>query len=71
MDETSLFSNMPGNSTVRFKMAYTVSMRTNGHEKQHFTVVLACLADGTKLKPMIVFKQKNIRVREIPEWNDC
>ena len=28
------------------------------NEKLHLTVVLACLADGTKLMPMVVFKQK-------------
>ncbi|GAA6088956.1 zinc finger protein 540-like [Tachysurus ichikawai] len=31
-------------------------MKTTGHEKSHLTVVLAAKADGTKLKPYIVFK---------------
>ena len=33
-----------------------------GNEKNHFTVVLSAKADGTKLKPFIVFKGKGIRL---------
>ena len=29
-------------------------------ERSHFTVVLACMADGTKLPPLIIFKLKNV-----------
>ena len=36
----------------------TVLVNTTGHKKSQFTVVLACLADGTKLKSMVIFKQK-------------
>jgi len=41
----------------------TVSIRTTGHEKSHFTVMLlllACTADGGKLPPYIVFKRKTL-----------
>ena len=31
---------------------------TTGHEKDPFTVMLACLGNGTKLPPYEVFKQK-------------
>ena len=31
-------------------------MRTTGHEKGRFTVVLSAMADGKKLKPFVVFK---------------
>ena len=33
-----------------------MSVKTTGHEKDHFTVVLACTADGAKLKPMVILK---------------
>ena len=38
----------------------TVSIKTSGHEKSHYTVVLACCANGTKLPPMIIFKRKTL-----------
>ena len=58
MDETPMFFDMPGNRTVDVKGASTVSIKTSGAEKQHFTVILLCLAHGTKLKPAVVFKRK-------------
>ena len=37
-------------------------MKTTGHEKDHFTVVLTARADGKKMKPYIVFKGKGTRL---------
>ena len=34
------------------------SIKTTGHEKNHFTVVLTAKSDGVKLKPFVVFKSK-------------
>lgn len=34
----------------------SVTIRTTGHDKGRFTVVLAAMADGKKLKPFVVFK---------------
>ena len=48
MDETPMLFGMPGNKTVDVKGASTVSIKTSEEEKQHFTVILSCLADGTK-----------------------
>ena len=42
---------------------HSVSVRTTGHDKDCFTVILAAMADGRKLKRFIVFKG----VRPIPE----
>ena len=36
----------------------TILVKTTGHEKSRFTVVLACLANGVGLKPMVIFKRK-------------
>ncbi len=57
MDETPMFFDMPGVKTVSVIGEKTVFVRTTGHEKTHFTVVVCCLADGTKLAPMIVFEK--------------
>ncbi|KAG7172720.1 Pogo transposable element-like 11, partial [Homarus americanus] len=39
---------------------------TTGHEKARFTVVLSCMADATKLKPMIIFKRKTMPKVKFP-----
>jgi len=33
-------------------------IKTSGNEKTHYTVVLACCADGTKLPPLLIFLLK-------------
>lgn len=33
---------------------------TTVHEKSHFTVVLACCGDGSKLPQMVIFKRKTM-----------
>ena len=58
MDETACWMDMPGDSNVHFTGSRSVSLQTTGHEKQHFTVVLTARADGTKLKPFVIFKGK-------------
>ena len=60
MDETPLTFDMPSNMTVEETGSRTVSIRTTGHEKSNFTVVLSCMADGTKLPPLIIFKLVNV-----------
>ncbi len=63
MDETPLWLDMPGDTTVSRVGERSISIRTTGHDKGRFTVVLAAMADGRKLKPFVVFKG----VRSIPE----
>ena len=60
MDETPVFFDLPGNRTINLTGEKTVLVRTTGNEKNHFTVVLCCTADGTKLKPMIILKRKTL-----------
>ena len=57
-DQTPLTFDMPAVSTIDFSGTSSISIKTTGHEKNHFTVMLACMADGTKLKPYIIFKRK-------------
>ena len=66
MDETPLNFDMPPNRTVHAVGDKTVVIKTSGNEKNHFTVVLGCMADGTKLMPMIIFKRKGMPKEPIP-----
>jgi len=40
--------------------------KTTGREKTHFVVVLACMADGYRLKAFIIFKRKTL-----PKFPPC
>ena len=66
MDETPMNFDMPTNRTVDVKGTKSVLIKTTGHEKTRFTVVLTCMADGTKLKPMVIFKRKTIPKVKFP-----
>jgi hypothetical protein len=45
----------------------TITIKICGHEKTHYTVVLSCCTDGTKLPPMIIFKRKTVPKDKIPQ----
>lgn len=66
MDETPISFDLPSNRTVHFKGEKTVSVKTTGAEKSYMTVVLSCMADRTKLKPMVVFKRKTMPKEKLP-----
>ena len=66
MDETPMYFDMPGNTSVDFVGNKTIIIKTTGHEKKHLTVVLACLADETKLKPMVIFKRTTMPKDKFP-----
>ena len=66
MDETPMNFDMPPSHTVNPVSEKTVLIKTTGNEKTHFTVVLSCLANGTKLKPMIIFKRKTMPKEDVP-----
>ncbi|GFU60735.1 pogo transposable element with KRAB domain [Trichonephila clavipes] len=67
MDETPVTFDMIGNKTTDMKRTETIHIKTTGHEKSHFTDVLSCLADGTKLKPIVIFKRKTVPKIQFPE----
>ncbi len=48
------------NTTIDYKEAKTVSICIIGYEHSFFTVILAYIADGTKLSAVCIFKLKNI-----------
>ena len=45
-----LWLDMPGDTTVSRVDSRSVSIRTTCHDKGRFTVILAAMADGRKLK---------------------
>ena len=68
MDETPMYFDMPGNTTIEKKGTKTISVRTTGAEKRHLTVVLAATADGQMLPPMVIFKGKrNLKNITVPK----
>ena len=48
-------------------MGKRLTVKTTGHEKSRVSVVLTARADGTKLKPMVVFKGAK---REVAALNE-
>ena len=56
MDETPVFIDMPGNTIVDEIGQQTVPIVTTGHEHDRFTVALAAMANGKKLKPFVIFR---------------
>ena len=62
MDETACWMDMPGDTTIARTGCRSVPLKTSGHEKDHFTVILTAKASGTKLKPYVVFKGKGTRL---------
>ena len=65
MDETPVYLDMPGTKTIDNIGEKTIALKTTGHEKQRVTVMLAGLADGTKLPPVVILKGVRLP-REIP-----
>jgi hypothetical protein len=67
MDEVPLTFDVPSNRTVDNKGSKTIAIKTSGHGKSHYTVVLSCCADGTKLPPLIILKRKTVPKDKIPQ----
>ena len=67
MDETACWFDMLEEMTVALTGSRAVVLKTTGHEKSHYTVILTARADGKKLKPFIVFKGKGTHlIKELP-----
>ncbi|KAH7967070.1 hypothetical protein HPB49_022151 [Dermacentor silvarum] len=66
-DQTPVNFDMTSNTTVSVKGERDVNLLTTCNEKLHFTVLLSCLADGTKLCLYIVFKRKTIPKEILPK----
>ncbi|GBC04201.1 hypothetical protein RclHR1_05570002 [Rhizophagus clarus] len=66
MDKMPVSFDLPSNTTIDELGARSVSIHTTGHEKANFTVVLTCMADGTKFFLLIIFKLKNVSRENFP-----
>lgn len=72
MDETPVWADMVSETTVDVTGTKTVTVKTSGHEKSRVSVCLTAKADGTKLKPMIVFKGAKREVDSLnKEFKNC
>ena len=67
MDEVPLTFDMPTNRTVNKRGQHSILVRTAGHEKSHFTVVLPCTANEKKLPPVCIFKRKMLPRGIVPQ----
>ncbi|XP_046880826.1 uncharacterized protein LOC124470774 [Hypomesus transpacificus] len=64
MDEVPMFFDAP--QTVASVGEKSVKVTTTGLERTHFTAVLSCMADGTKLPPCIIFKRVTMPREKFP-----
>ena len=56
MDDTAVWSDMVGNTTINSTGPKGVALKSTGNEKVRVSVCLTAKADGTKMDPFIVFK---------------
>uniref|UniRef100_A0A3P8W7B6 HTH CENPB-type domain-containing protein n=2 Tax=Cynoglossus semilaevis TaxID=244447 RepID=A0A3P8W7B6_CYNSE len=66
MDEVPITFDIPIKQSVAEKGQTGVTTVTAGLEKFHFTVVLGCCGDGSKLPPMVIFKRKTVLKTRFP-----
>lgn len=59
-DQTPLTFDIVTNSTVSDRGVKSVPIVSTGHDEDRFTVMLACLSNGTELPPYVVFKWKTL-----------
>ena len=67
MDETPVWDDMVLNTTVDRVGASSINLKTTGHEKVLVTVCLSARADGTKLKPFVVFRAAKHETKKLNE----
>uniref|UniRef100_A0A8C0HJH9 HTH CENPB-type domain-containing protein n=1 Tax=Chelonoidis abingdonii TaxID=106734 RepID=A0A8C0HJH9_CHEAB len=60
MDKTLMTFDLLSNRMVTGVGEKTVLIKTTGHEKIHFMLVLSCLANGSKLHPVVIFKRETL-----------
>ena len=67
MDETPIYFDLVPGKTIDRVGAKSCIICSTGAEKQHITVVLTVMADGSMLPPMVIFKGKHRLKLTAPE----
>ena len=67
MDETPVSFDLPNSYTLEKRGSNTINIKTTGYERSMFTVMLGCMADRSKLLPVIIFKLKNKPRENFPD----
>ena len=68
MDESPQWFDLPNSGKYDFRGVKAVKANTTGKEKLRYTVVLAAMADGTKLPGMVIFRNlKHIYMGKFPK----
>ena len=65
-DQTPVYFDMPTSVTVNRKGEKSVLVKSTGNEKSRVTVMLTCLADGSKLPPYVILKRKTVPKDPMP-----
>lgn len=65
MDKASFWFDILSGSTAALSGSKSVLVKTTGHEKDQFTVILTARADGKKPPPYIVFKGTGTRLETV------
>ena len=52
---------MPSDTTIDVTGRQSIPLKTTGHYKDHYMLILTARADGTKSKSFVVFKGANFR----------
>src|SRR6266542_5196074 len=66
MDEIPMWFDLPSNTTIDHKGTKTVTIRITRHKHLFFIVILAYMADGSKLLAICIFKLKNLPKENFP-----
>lgn len=65
MLETPVWCGMISETTIDRSGKRTITLKSNGQEKVRVSVCRAAKADGTKLKPMVIFKGEKREVTKL------
>ena len=65
MDEKPVWLDMVSNTTVDKTGARTVTMKSTGHQNCLLFVCLTAKADGSKLKPFIMFRNAKRKTKTL------
>ena len=67
MDKTAVWQDMLSSTTVENVGEKSIRLKTTGYEKSKFSICLTAKADGTKLRPFIVFLGAKKETKQLNE----